>query len=104
MTFSDQHPWIFICSIIYYGAFSHTFFSSDALLLKSGTQAQRKGSSFCPHKKYCEIMMIIDTDFNLNVLLQLFFSFSKKNIFFSPILANTNLLLKIYCESIVKIL
>ena len=39
MTLSDQHLWIFICSIIYYGAFSHTFFSSDALLLKSGVQA-----------------------------------------------------------------
>ena len=30
-------PWLFICSIIYYGAFSHAFFSSDVLLLKSGT-------------------------------------------------------------------
>ena len=50
MTFSDQHPWIFICYIIYYEAFFHAFFSSDALLLKSGTQAQRKGSSFCPHR------------------------------------------------------
>ena len=38
MTLSDQHLWIFICSIIYYGAFSHAFFSSDALLLKSGAQ------------------------------------------------------------------
>ena len=49
MTLSNQHPWIFIYSIIYYGAFSHAFFSSDALLLKSGAQAQRKGSSFRPH-------------------------------------------------------
>ena len=48
--------------------------------------------------------MIIDTNFNLNVLLKLFFSLSKKIIFFSPILANNNLLLKIYCESIAKIL
>ena len=47
--------------------------------------------------------MIIDTDFNLNVLLKLFFSLSKKFIFFSPILANNNLPLKIYCETIVKI-
>ena len=31
------------------------------------------------------------------------FSLSKKIIFFSPILANNNLPLKIYCESIVKI-
>ena len=45
--------------------------------------------------------MIIDTDFNLNVLLQLFFSLSKKIIFFSPILVNNNLSLKIYCENIV---
>ena len=37
MTLSDQHPWVFICSIIYYGAFSHAFFSSNVLLLKSGT-------------------------------------------------------------------
>ena len=37
--------------------------------------------------------MIIDTDFNLNVLLQLFF--------FSQIFANNNLPLKIYCENIV---
>ena len=44
------------------------------------------------------------TDFNLNVLLQLFFSLSKQNIFFSPILTNNNLPLKIYCESIMKIL
>ena len=47
--------------------------------------------------------MIIDIDFNLNVLLQLFFSFSKKIIFFSPILANHNLPLKSYCENIVMI-
>ena len=45
--------------------------------------------------------MIIYTDFNLNVLLQLFFSLSKQNFFFLPILTNNNLLLKIYCESIV---
>ena len=46
-------------------------------------------------------MIKIDTDFNLNVLLKLFFSLSKKIIFFSPILANNNLPLKIYCENIV---
>ena len=52
--------------------------------------------------KYCENIMIkIDTNFNLNVLLKLFFSLSKKIIFFSPILANNNLPLKIYCENIV---
>ena len=45
--------------------------------------------------------MIIDTNFNLNVLLKIFFSLSKKNIFFSPILANNNLPLKIYYENIV---
>ena len=45
--------------------------------------------------------MIIYTDFNLNVLLQLFFSLSKKIIIFSPILTNNNLPLKIYCENIV---
>ena len=39
----------------------------------------------------------------MNALLKLFFSLSKKIIFFSPILANNNLPLKIYCESIVKI-
>ena len=53
-------------------------------------------------KIYCENIMIIYTDFNLNVLLQIFFSFSKQIIFFSLILANNNLPLKIYCESIVK--
>ena len=42
------------------------------------------------HKK--SFVIKIDTDFNLNVLLKLFF--------FSPILANNNLLLKIYCENI----
>ena len=41
---------------------------------------------------------------NLNALLKLFFSLSKKIIFFSLILTNNNLILKIYCESIVKIL
>ena len=46
-------------------------------------------------------MIKIDTDFNFNVLLKLFFSLSKKIIFFSPILANNNLPLKIYCENIV---
>ena len=46
-------------------------------------------------------MIKIDTDFNLNVLLKLFFSLSKKIIFFSSILANNNLTLKIYCENIV---
>ena len=51
--------------------------------------------------KYCDK---IDIDFNLNVLLKLFFSLSIKIIFFSPILANNILPLKIYCESIVKIL
>ena len=35
------------------------------------------------------------------MLLKLFFSLSKKIIFFSPILANNNLPLKIYCENIV---
>ena len=48
-------------------------------------------------------MIKIDTDFNFNVLLKLCFSLSKKIIFFSTILANNNLLLKIYCESIVII-
>ena len=56
-----------------------------------------------PLKIYCENIMIIYTDFNLNVLLKLFFSLSKKIIFFSSILANNNLPLKIYCENIVKI-
>ena len=46
--------------------------------------------------------MIIDTDFNLNVLLELFFSLSKI-FFFSPILANNNLPVKIYCENIMII-
>ena len=46
-------------------------------------------------------MIKIDTNFNLNVLLKFFFSLSKKIIFFSPILANNNLPLKIYCENIV---
>ena len=46
-------------------------------------------------------MIKIDTDFNLNVLLKLYFSLSKKIICFSPILANNNLPLKIYCENIV---
>ena len=45
-------------------------------------------------------MIKIDTDFNVNVLLNLFFSLSKKIIFSSPILANNNLPLKIYCENI----
>ena len=54
--------------------------------------------------KYCENIVIkIDTDFNFNILLKLFFSLSKKIIFFSPILANNNLPLKIYCEKIVII-
>ena len=46
-------------------------------------------------------MIKIDTDFNFNVLLKLCFSLSKKIIFFSPILANNNLPLKIYYENIV---
>ena len=37
----------------------------------------------------------------MNVLLKLFFPLSKKIIFSSPILANNNLPLKIYCENIV---
>ena len=54
-----------------------------------------------PLKIYCENIVIkIDIDFNFNILLKLFFSLSKKIIFFSPILANNNLPLKIYCESI----
>ena len=56
-----------------------------------------------PFKIYCKSIVIIYTDFNLNVLLKLFFSLSKKIIFFSPILANNNLPLKIYCKSIVII-
>ena len=48
-------------------------------------------------------MVKINTDFNFNVLLKLCFSLSKKIIFFSPILANNNLPLKIYCEKIVII-
>ena len=55
-------------------------------------------------KVFENIVIKIDTDFNLNVLLKLFFSLSKKIIFFSQILVNNNLPLKIYCESIVKIL
>ena len=50
--------------------------------------------------KYCNK---IYTDFNFNVLLKLFFSLSKKIIFFPSILANNNLPLKIYCEIIVII-
>ena len=46
-------------------------------------------------------MIKIDTDFNFNVLLKLFFSLSNKIIFFSLMLTNNNLPLKIYCESIV---
>ena len=46
-------------------------------------------------------MIKIDIDFNFNVLLKLYFSISKKIIFFSAILANNNLPLKIYCENIV---
>ena len=45
-------------------------------------------------------MIKIDTDFHFNVLLNFFF-LSKIIIFFSPILANNNLPLKIYCENIV---
>ena len=53
-----------------------------------------------PLKIYYENIVIkIDTDFNFNILLKLFFSLSK--FFFSPILANNNLPLKIYCEKIV---
>ena len=44
-------------------------------------------------------MIKIDTDFNFNVLLKLFFSLSKKIIFFSSILANNNLPFKIYCDN-----
>ena len=47
--------------------------------------------------------MTIYIDFNLNVLLQLFFSLSKQIIFFSAILTNNNLPLKIYCENIVTV-
>ena len=47
--------------------------------------------------------MIIDTDFNLNVLLKLLFFLSKKIIFFLPILPNNNLPLKIYYENIMII-
>ena len=58
-----------------------------------------------PFKIYCENIVIkIVTDFNLNVLLKLFFSLFKKIIFFTLILANNNIPLKIYCENIVKIL
>ena len=46
-------------------------------------------------------MIKIETNFNFNILLKLFFSLSKKIIFFSQILANNNLPLKIYCEKIV---
>ena len=48
-------------------------------------------------------MIKIDIDFNFNILLKLFFSLSKKIIFFSSILANNNLTLKIYYEIIVII-
>ena len=48
--------------------------------------------------------MIIYTDFNLNVLIQLFFLFLNKLFFFLSILINNNLPLNIYCESIMKIL
>ena len=48
-------------------------------------------------KIICDKLILI---FNLNVLLKFFFLFLKK-YFFSPILANNNLPLKIYCENIV---
>ena len=51
-------------------------------------------------KIYCENIMIIYTNFNLNVLLQLFFTLSKQIIFFSLILTNNNIKLKIYGENI----
>ena len=53
---------------------------------------------------YCENIVIkIYTNFNLNILIKLFFPLSKKIIFFSPILVNNNLPLKIYCKNIVII-
>ena len=52
MTLSDQHPWILICSTIYYEAFSHAFFSSDALLLKNGTLSPVQRLKFWPPQIY----------------------------------------------------
>ena len=80
MTLSDQYPWIFICSIIYYGAFSHAFFSSDALLLKSGTQAQRKGSSFCPHN--FSFLLLISINYYYLFKIRIFFLLKMNGIFF----------------------
>ena len=56
-----------------------------------------------PLKIYCKSIVIIYIDFNLNILLQFFFSLSKQIIFFSPILTNNNLSLKIYCENIITV-
>ena len=53
---------------------------------------------------YCENIVIkIDTNINLNILIKLFFPLSKNIFFFSPILVNNNLPLKIYCKNIVII-
>ena len=78
MTLSEKHPWVFICSIIYYGAFFHASFSSDALLLKSGTQAQCKDSSFCPHTNKLNIFSIIYYLTHLSILSIIFLNKKKK--------------------------
>ena len=53
MTLSDQHPWVFICSIIYYGVFFYAFFSSDALLLKNETLNPKQRLKFwLPQQQY----------------------------------------------------
>ena len=52
MTLSDQHPWILICSTIYYGAFPRAFFSLDILLLKNGTLSSAQRLKFWPPQYY----------------------------------------------------
>ena len=67
-------PWVFICSIIYYGAFSHAFFSSDVLLLKSGTLSPTQRLKFWP-----PTITIIHKILNLILVLCPFLKKKKKN-------------------------
>ena len=57
MALSDQHPWILICSTIYYGAFPRAFFSSDILLLKNRTLSAVQRLKFWPPQQPLKILI-----------------------------------------------
>ena len=90
MTLSDQHPRIFICSTTHYGAFPHTFFFSDALLLKNETLNPTQRLKFLAptiiikQRRFLTIFLIKQINkFTIQIYIYLFVFFLNPDLSFS---------------------